>query len=160
MACADAGIAATGWVKDELGPVVPRAVVVVATVDIVGYRRGAGSDRRSHTIITEPKSGPFHRNAEFVCKSDKLFPKHRCKFGEHSLFSPNIEPPRKSGRLVAEESSPFRCHGKQSRLCTADLVWRASALNDTHAKWLYRHFHLHTRRSKEDLRPKSRMLPA
>ena len=46
-----------------------------------------------------------------------------------SLFSTNIEPPRDSGRLVAEESSPFRCRGKQSRLLTADLVWRPSGLN-------------------------------
>src|SRR5260370_10390428 len=148
MACADAGIAATGLQKDELGPVVPRPVIVVATVDIGGYRRGAGSDRRSHTIITEPKSSPFHGNAEFVCKSDKLLPKHGCKFGEHSLFSPNIEPPWKSCRLGAEESSPFRRHGKQSRLRTADLVWRASALNNTYAKWLCRNFHPRARWSK------------
>src|SRR5260370_920931 len=137
MACADAGIAATGWVKDELGPVVPRAVVVVATVDIGGYRRGAGSDRRSHTIITEPKSGPFHRNAEFVCNSHNLFPKHRCKFGEHSLFSPNIEPPRKCGRLVADESSTFRYQDKQTPQPTTTLVFRASALTDPLIQTIY-----------------------
>ena len=122
--------------------------------------RGAGSDRRSHTIIAKPKGSPLDGNAEFVRESDELFPKRGCIFGEHSLFSPNIEPPRKFCRPAAEESSPFRRHGKQSRLRTADLVRRASALHNTYAKWLCRNFHPHARRSKTELCPESRMYPA
>jgi hypothetical protein len=123
-------------VWDQPRCIVARHVIVVATIDIGGHDRGAGSDRRTQTIVTEPEGHPFHRNAEFVGNADKLFPKHGRKLGEHSLFSLDIEPPQKFGRLLAKESSLFRRHGEQSSLRTADLVWRASALNNAHAEWL------------------------
>jgi hypothetical protein len=40
-------LASTGLQKSELCPVVPRPIIVVATVDIGGYRRGASADRRA-----------------------------------------------------------------------------------------------------------------
>ena len=141
MGRADAGIASNGLQKGELGAVVPWPVIVVATIDVGGHRRGAARSEGA-SVVTETKSGPFHCNAEFVRKSGNLFPQHGREFAEHPLFGLNIEPPRESRRLAAEESPTLSASWQSSRaLRSADLVRRAPALNDADAKRFCRNLH-------------------
>jgi hypothetical protein len=136
LARAHAGEASGRLDEREARPVSPRLKVVVAAVDRRMHRRRAAAAREPKAVVAEAEHRPLHGYAEPVRQAADLGPQGRRELRENPLLVAHVEPRQTGDRLAAQKRASARRRRKRVRLRAADVVRRASALDDADTKRL------------------------